>query len=98
MTSVPGIAGRTFYRIEVSAMYDKRECLTSREAWELGVHTARFIGMSKRDMQLFDDILMVQVRDYAYQKMRRTRCWTYSPWICPISARRPPYRRIFCPS
>lgn len=71
MTSLPGIVGRTFYRIEVSAMYDKRECLTSKEAWELGVHTARFIGMSKRDMQLFDDILMVQVRDYAYQKMRR---------------------------
>lgn len=52
-------------------MYDKRECLTSREAWELGVHTAQFIGMPKRDMQLFDDILMVQVRDYVYQKMRR---------------------------
>ena len=52
-------------------MYEKRTCLTGKEAWELGIHTAHFVGMSKRDMQLFDAVLMVQIRDYIYQKARR---------------------------
>jgi hypothetical protein len=30
-------------------MYEKRTCLTGREAWELGIHTAHFVGLSNPD-------------------------------------------------